>query len=72
MLGLDLTVYTYVQETMKVISVIAIFKSLLKSVVFAVLIAGIGCEGGSRSRGGRGGRVGNDFSGGRRHLSPLL
>ncbi len=51
-LGLDLTVYTYVQETMKVISVIAIFKSLLKSVVFAVLIAGIGCQRGFQVRGG--------------------
>jgi phospholipid/cholesterol/gamma-HCH transport system permease protein len=51
-LGLDLTVYTYVQETMKVISVISIFRSLLKSVVFAVLIAGIGCQRGFQVRGG--------------------
>jgi len=51
-LGLDLTVYTYVQETMKVISVTSIFKSLLKSVVFAVLISGIGCQRGFQVRGG--------------------
>jgi phospholipid/cholesterol/gamma-HCH transport system permease protein len=51
-LGLDLTIYTYVQETMKVISVTSIFKSLLKSVVFAVLIAGIGCQRGFQVRGG--------------------
>jgi phospholipid/cholesterol/gamma-HCH transport system permease protein len=51
-LGLDLTVYTYVQETMKVISVTSIFRSLLKSAVFAVLIAGIGCQRGFQVRGG--------------------
>jgi phospholipid/cholesterol/gamma-HCH transport system permease protein len=51
-LGLDLTVYTYVQETMGVISITAIVKSLIKSVVFAVLIAGIGCQRGFQVRGG--------------------
>lgn len=51
-LGLDLTVYTYVQETMSVISITSVFKSLLKSVVFAVLIAGIGCQRGFQVRGG--------------------
>jgi len=51
-LGLDLTVYTYIQETMTVISVASILKSLLKSVVFAVLIAGIGCQRGFQVRGG--------------------
>jgi len=51
-LGLDLTVYTYVQETMKVISVTAIIKSLIKSVVFAAMIAGIGCQRGFQVRGG--------------------
>jgi phospholipid/cholesterol/gamma-HCH transport system permease protein len=50
--GLDLTVYTYVQETMGVISVTDIVKSLIKSVVFAVLIAGIGCQRGFQVRGG--------------------
>lgn len=51
-LGLDLTVYTYVEETLSVISVISILKGLLKSVVFAVLIAGIGCQRGFQVRGG--------------------
>ncbi len=51
-LGLDLTLYTYVQETMKVISITGIVKSLIKSVVFAVLIAGIGCQRGFQVRGG--------------------
>jgi phospholipid/cholesterol/gamma-HCH transport system permease protein len=51
-LGLDLTVYTYIQETMSVITVTSIVKSLLKSVVFAVLIAGIGCQRGFQVRGG--------------------
>jgi phospholipid/cholesterol/gamma-HCH transport system permease protein len=51
-LGLDLTVYTYIQETMKVISVAAIIKSLIKSVVFAAMIAGIGCQRGFQVRGG--------------------
>ncbi|MGZ3557997.1 MAG: MlaE family lipid ABC transporter permease subunit [Thermodesulfobacteriota bacterium] len=51
-LGLDITLYTYVQETMKVISVMDIIKSLIKSLVFAVLIAGIGCQRGFQVRGG--------------------
>ncbi len=51
-LGLDLTVFTYAQETMKVISVTSIFKGLVKSVVFAVLISGIGCQRGFQVRGG--------------------
>jgi phospholipid/cholesterol/gamma-HCH transport system permease protein len=51
-LGLDLTVYTYVQETMKVISVATIVKSLIKSAVFAAMIAGIGCQRGFQVRGG--------------------
>jgi len=51
-LGLDLTAYTYVRGTMSVISMASIFKGLLKSVVFAVLIAGIGCQRGFRVRGG--------------------
>ncbi len=51
-LGLDLTLYTYAQETMKVISIADIVKSLIKSVVFAVMIAGIGCQRGFQVRGG--------------------
>jgi phospholipid/cholesterol/gamma-HCH transport system permease protein len=59
-LGLDLTVYTYVQETMKVISVATIVKSLIKSAVFAAMISGIGCQRGFQVRGGR--RPGTDDS----------
>ncbi len=51
-LGLDLTVFTYLQETMKVITIASIVKSLIKSVVFAVLISGIGCQRGFQVRGG--------------------
>ena len=59
-LGFDLTVYTYVQQTIKSISIFDIVSSMVKAVVFAVLIAGIGCQrGGStawcdRSRAERG------------------
>jgi len=51
-LGLDLTAYTYVQETMKVLSISSLIRSLIKSIVFAVLIAGIGCQRGFQVRGG--------------------
>ncbi len=51
-LGLDLTVFTYIQETMKVITIVSIVKSLIKSVVFAMLISGIGCQRGFQVRGG--------------------
>ncbi len=51
-LGLDLTVYTYVRETMSVISIVALVKSLIKSMVFALLISGVGCQRGFRTRGG--------------------
>lgn len=51
-LKLDLTVFTYIQETMKVITIASIVKSLIKSVVFAVLISGIGCQRGFQVRGG--------------------
>jgi phospholipid/cholesterol/gamma-HCH transport system permease protein len=51
-LGLDLTAYTYLQETMNVISITSIVKSLIKSMVFAVLISGIGCQRGFQVRGG--------------------
>ena len=51
-LGLDLTVNSYLQATMKVITVASILKSLIKSVFFAALIAGIGCQRGFQVRGG--------------------
>jgi phospholipid/cholesterol/gamma-HCH transport system permease protein len=51
-LGFDLTVYTYVAQSLKSITIFDIVSSLFKTVVFAILIAGIGCERGFRVRGG--------------------
>jgi phospholipid/cholesterol/gamma-HCH transport system permease protein len=51
-LGFDLTIYTYVQQAMTSISIFDVTSSLVKSVVFAVLIAGIGCQRGFRVHGG--------------------
>ena len=51
-IGLDLTIYTYIQQTRESIDVFDILSSLVKSVVFAVLIAGIGCQRGFRVTGG--------------------
>ncbi|HOJ44375.1 MAG TPA: ABC transporter permease, partial [Syntrophorhabdaceae bacterium] len=43
-LGLDLTVHTYIQQTLKAMNIFDITTSLIKSITFAVLIAGIGCQ----------------------------
>jgi phospholipid/cholesterol/gamma-HCH transport system permease protein len=51
-LGLDLTVFTYVQQTLKAISTFDVVASLFKSAVFALLIAGIGCQRGFQAKGG--------------------
>ena len=51
-MGFDLTVYSYLQQTVKSISIFDLVSSLVKSVVFAVLIAGIGCQRGFCVRGG--------------------
>ena len=51
-IGLDLTVYTYIQQTRASIDVFDILSSLVKSVVFAALIAGIGCQRGFKVTGG--------------------
>jgi phospholipid/cholesterol/gamma-HCH transport system permease protein len=50
--GLDLTVYTYVQQTQDSIQIFDIVSSLIKSVVFAMLISGIGCQRGFQVKGG--------------------
>lgn len=50
-LGLDLTVHTYVQQTLKSLKIFDIVTSVIKSVVFAVLIAGIGCQRGFEVKG---------------------
>jgi phospholipid/cholesterol/gamma-HCH transport system permease protein len=49
---LDLTVYTYIDETMKNITLFDLVSSLIKSVVFAVVVASIGCQRGFQVRGG--------------------
>jgi phospholipid/cholesterol/gamma-HCH transport system permease protein len=51
-LGLDLTVYTYLKETQRSLTLLDIITSLIKSGVFAMLIAGIGCQRGFEVRGG--------------------
>lgn len=51
-IGLDLTVYTYIQETLKNIRLFDLTSSLIKSVVFAMLISSIGCLRGFQVRGG--------------------
>lgn len=50
--GLDLTVYMYVQQTMKTMTIFDIVSGLVKSMAFAMLIAGIGCQRGFQVRGG--------------------
>jgi phospholipid/cholesterol/gamma-HCH transport system permease protein len=50
--GLDLTFYTYIQQTKASISIFDFVTSLIKSVVFAVLISGIGCQRGFQVKGG--------------------
>lgn len=49
---LDLTVFSFVQQIQKTIKVFDIVSSLVKSVVFAMLIAGISCQKGFQTRGG--------------------
>jgi phospholipid/cholesterol/gamma-HCH transport system permease protein len=51
-LGLDLTVYAYLQETQRSLTLVDIITSLIKAGVFAVLISGIGCQRGFEVRGG--------------------
>jgi len=51
-LGLDLTTYAYLSETIKSISAVGIIRGIVKAMVFALLIAGIGCQRGFNVRGG--------------------
>jgi len=51
-LGLDLTAYTYLQDTRTSLTILDIVPSLIKAGVFALLIAGIGCQRGFQVRGG--------------------
>ncbi len=50
--GLDLTVFTYITETQKSLDLFDLISSLIKAAVFAVLIAGIGCQRGFQVQGG--------------------
>ncbi len=50
--GLDLTSFTYIQQTKSSIRIFDFATSLIKAVVFAMLIAGIGCQRGFQVKGG--------------------
>lgn len=50
--GLDLTAFTYIKQTRDSIRLFDFGMSLVKAVVFAALIAGIGCQRGFQVRGG--------------------
>jgi phospholipid/cholesterol/gamma-HCH transport system permease protein len=50
--GLDLTVNTYILQSLKTIRVFDVVTSLIKAAVFAGLIAGIGCQRGFQVRSG--------------------
>jgi len=51
-LGLDLTIYSYITETQRSIELFDLVSSLIKAAVFALLVAGIGCQRGFQVRGG--------------------
>ncbi len=50
--GLDLTAHTYIIQSVKTIQVFDVVTSLIKAAVFAVIIAGIGCQKGFQVRSG--------------------
>ncbi len=50
--GLNLTIFTYMQQTMKAISIFDVVSGLIKSLVFAAAISAIGCQRGFKVRGG--------------------
>jgi phospholipid/cholesterol/gamma-HCH transport system permease protein len=50
--GLDLTANTYILQSLKTIKVFDVVTSLIKAAVFAVIIAGIGCQRGFQVRAG--------------------
>ena len=51
-LGLDLTFHTYSEYTSWALTIFDVGAGVVKSVVFAVLIAGVGCHRGFQARGG--------------------
>jgi len=50
--GLNLTIFTYVQKTMDAIVMFDVMAGIVKSIVFAAFIAAIGCQRGFKVRGG--------------------
>ncbi len=50
--GMDLTVHSYMQQTMESIEAFDIVSSLFKSMCFAALVAGISCHRGFQAKGG--------------------
>jgi phospholipid/cholesterol/gamma-HCH transport system permease protein len=50
--GLDLTVNTYMRQSLNAVTVFDVVASLIKAAVFAALIAGIGCQKGFQVRSG--------------------
>jgi phospholipid/cholesterol/gamma-HCH transport system permease protein len=51
-LGLDLTAHGYIQQSIDSFNVFDVVSSLIKSIVFAILISGIACQRGFQVRGG--------------------
>lgn len=51
-ISLDLTIYTFLKQVQGSIDLFDLFYGTIKSLVFAVLIAGIGCQRGFQVRGG--------------------
>ncbi len=51
-LGLDLTLHTYIQQTSWALVTFDVTSGIVKSIAFAILIAGIGCQRGFQVRGG--------------------
>jgi phospholipid/cholesterol/gamma-HCH transport system permease protein len=49
---LGISTYAYINETRKALSTFDLYYSLMKSVVYALIIAGIGCQRGFKVRGG--------------------
>jgi phospholipid/cholesterol/gamma-HCH transport system permease protein len=51
-LGLNLTLHTYIQQTFRALDLFNMIAGIIKSVVFGIVIAGIGCQRGFQVRGG--------------------
>ncbi len=50
--GLNLTIFTYIQQTIKAIAIFDVVSGIIKSLVFAMTISAIGCQRGFKVRGG--------------------